>query len=132
MTLIRDIRRATHLLNGASRRPLSLSQKAEPGSTPHPGGGSTIDLIRPRGPLASAKLLVFKTWIPATWSPSKGVGLLGHPALPASVGSANQIPKWRSATGTAGAPGFSTNVSLLKIPVTSIVPFPRESVVRSP
>jgi hypothetical protein len=39
--------------------------------------------IRRKGPLASAKLLVFKTWMPASWSPSNGVTVPGHPAVTA-------------------------------------------------
>jgi hypothetical protein len=93
---------------------------------------STIYLIRRKGPLASAKLLVFKTCIPALWSPSNGVAVPGHPALVASVGSANQIPRSSSSTGTAGVPGFRMKVSSLKIPVTSTTPLPRALVVRSP
>jgi hypothetical protein len=93
---------------------------------------STIYLIRRKGPLASAKLLVFKTCIPALWSPSNGVAVPGHPALVASVGSANQIPRSSSSTGTAGVPGFRMKVSSLKIPVTFTTPLPRALVVRSP
>jgi hypothetical protein len=54
------------------------------------------------------------------------------PALVASVGSANQIPRSSSSTGTAGVPGFRMKVSSLKIPVTSTTPLPRALVVRSP
>src|SRR5258708_10955079 len=88
-------------------------------------------LILSKGPLAAGKLLVFNTWIPATWSPSNGVGVSAHPAFAAPRGSANQIPRWSSSTGTAGTPGSRTKVSLLKIPVTSITPLPLAFVVRS-
>src|SRR5882762_5629098 len=89
-------------------------------------------LILSKGPLAAGKLLVFKTWIPATWSPSNGVGVSAHPAFAASLGSANQIPRWSSSTGTAGTPGSRTNVSWLKIPGMSSTVLPLAFVVRSP
>ena len=45
------------------------------------------------GPWLSGKLLVFRTCMPALWSPSKGVTVPAQPALVASAGSANQIPR---------------------------------------
>src|SRR5882724_8649214 len=89
-------------------------------------------LILSKGPLASGKLLVFKTWIPASWSPSNGVTVPGHPAVTACAGSANHIPRWAIPTGTGGTPRFRMKVSSLKIPVTSTTPSPLALVVRSP
>src|SRR5881396_1761570 len=70
--------------------------------------------------------------MPALWSPSKGVTVAAHPAVTASAGSANHIPRWVRLTGTAGTPGFRMKVSALKIPVTSSTPLPIALVFSAP
>src|SRR5437667_1044429 len=64
--------------------------------------------------------------MPALWSPSKGVTVPEHPAVTASAGSANHIPRWVRLTGTAGTPGFRMKVSSLK----ALIPRRDEGCVR--
>src|SRR5262249_42668741 len=55
-----------------------------------------------KGPWSFAKLLVFRTWVPALWSPLKGVTVAGHPAATASADALNQSPRWNVWIGLNG------------------------------